>query len=79
VRFSAAAFVVGLSLSGPQALGVASADSTDVESVSAGAVDNDGQMSPAARSRGGENIACPHVEAALLRGMATRPSCRRVA
>jgi len=58
---------------------VASADSTDVESVSAGAVDNDGQMSPAARSRGGENIACPHVEAALLRGMATRPSCRRVA
>ena len=35
----AAAVIVGLSLAGPQALGVASADSTDVGSVSVGAAD----------------------------------------
>jgi len=39
VRAGAAAFVVGLALAGPQALGVASADSSDVGSVSVGAAD----------------------------------------
>ena len=37
VRVGAAAFAVGLSLAGPQAVGVAAADSSDASSVSAGA------------------------------------------
>ena len=49
VRVGAAAFAVGLSLAGPQAVGVAAADSSDASSVSAG-VDPGADAARAARS-----------------------------
>jgi len=82
VRVGAAAFVVGLSLAGPQALGVASADSTDVGSVSVGAAPSPGAVpvSAAVRSAAGRAARSSHSAAgAVVQGQSSAGETPNVA
>ena len=83
VRVGAVAFAVGLSLAGPQAVGVAAADSSDASSVSAGADPGAGPARAArsaavrsargARSAAGVSAQTPDADSALgaVRGSAS--------